>query len=242
MNNKTTVFLSYPVHNTPMMKSVLSVFNAISSSRYCQVKFTCIQGDSFIQRVRNEAVTEFVGQIDFDYFCTIDSDITLLNSHPDDNLFDILLKDDRDFVGGLYSLKDTRRICSSLDIEGKREFSYNSGIIEMKWLSAGCHFIRRKVIMDMVQAYKDQQYVSDALSRRLTYGLYNPYIYEIEGEWRADFGNIAGRKLLSEDWAFVQRAKDIGYRIYADTRLLLLHENYTLFPEAYKSSAREISV
>jgi hypothetical protein len=231
MESKANVMLSYPVHNQANLKSILSVLDCIAKSKYCTVKPLFMQGDSFIQRVRNNAITEFVGHADYEYLCTIDSDIIIKNVSNDDNLFDILLNDDKDIVGGLYCLKNNKRICTSVDIDGKRDFEYNSGLIEMKWLASGCQFIKRKIILDMIEVYKDQEYYSDGEIIRLTYGLYNPIIFKIIQ--KNDNSNISLRKkLLSEDWSFIQRARDIGFRVFADTSILLQHDEFVLFPEA----------
>jgi len=146
-------------------------------------------------------------------------------------MFDILLNDDKDIVGGLYCLKSNERICTSVDSQGNRNFAYDSGLIEMKWLSAGCQFIKRKVIMDMIEIYRDQEYQSDGDIIRTTYGLYNPIISKIIMK-SEDSGVVLIKKLLSEDWSFIQRARDIGYKVFADTRILLQHDEFCLFPEA----------
>ena len=78
--------------------------------------------------------------------------------------------------------------------------------VEVKYLSTGCMLASSKLIEDMVKAYPDLEYDQNGTDK-IAYALYQPYIHVQPSGFR---------EYLSEDWAFCQRAIDIGYSVWAD--------------------------
>jgi hypothetical protein len=160
---------------------------------------------------------------DYDYFCSIDSDIEIVNCYATNNIFTKLIEADKDFVGGLYALKqhENEPRCSSIPLSediNRSNIPFNKGLIEMLWLSAGCWMIKRSVLEKMVSAYPELTYVGDDnMAGKTIHGLCNPAIFDV------DSNGQKFKKLLSEDWAFCRRWKDIGGSIYADTSIVLKH-------------------
>ena len=160
---------------------------------------------------------------DCDYFMSLDSDIEVGNVFPSNNIFNKLVEHDLDFVGGLYAIKKPGTIkCSSIAMDGESP-DFNSGVTPMRWLSSGCWCLKRSVAEKMVETYPELTYDGDdnAAGKKI-HGLYMPYIYDFKEN---EFENVKlpFRKLLSEDWAFCQRWRDIGGKIFADTSIVLKH-------------------
>jgi hypothetical protein len=188
------------------------------------------QNDSLISRARNTHATSFLDDYpDYDYFFSIDSDIEIINCFRGDNIFDKLIDADKDFIGGLYAMKTNDDVIpASIAMGDDEDIQFDSGTIEMKWLSSGCWCVKRGVMEAMRDAYPELHYTGDDNMRyRTVYGLYIPFIQEIDADHSHDGKPF--KKYLSEDWSFCQRWKDLGGDIYADTSIALNHIGKTKF-------------
>ncbi len=205
-----------PVADKPELKTLFSVYQAILNSGF-EVKIYATEGDSLVSRTRNSHISVFINEYkDFDYFISIDSDLEILNTNKEDNIFKKLISHNEDFVGGLYALKNQEfNASSSLSLQGENKILYNIGLVEMQWLSSGCWCLKRSVIEKMINFYPELAYEGDGpMFGKTCYGLYMPMIKEIE---------MGRKKYLSEDWSFNERWKEIGGKIYADTSIKLRH-------------------
>lgn len=219
------IFLSMPILGKPCLQSIYSMYQAILSCKEHQVRVYFNQNDSLVQRVRNCHISAFL--FDFpecDFFMSLDSDIFVINAYSTNNIFSKLIAHDKDFVGGLYSLKKPGvRRCSSITKDGTVP-QFDTGLIEMRWLSSGCHCIKRSVIEKMYERYKDELLYDgdDNFSGKKVLGIYNCMLYDLK---EGDFPNVKlpFKKLLSEDWSMTQRWIDIGGQIWADTSIVLRH-------------------
>jgi len=242
------IFLSVPILGRPELKFIYSMYQAIlSCAKTHQVRVYFNENDSLISRVRNVHMSAFLNDFkDCDYFMSIDSDIEIVNAYANNNIFIKLLSHNLDFVGGLYALKKPEaRRCSSISADGVLP-EFDSGLKEMKWLSSGCWCIKRSAAEKMVSAYPELMYDGDDnASGKKVCGLYIPYLYDVKPD---DFGTkklvAPYRKYLSEDWAFCQRWKEIGGKIYADTSIYLKHlgtKEYTLWDLEVKKVAAPLA-
>lgn len=218
------IFLSIPILDKPEFKSMHSVYQSILSCREHQVRIYVNENDSLISRVRNVHMSTFLNDYpDYDYFFSIDSDIEIINSFATNNIFNKLISADKDFIGGLYPLKQHEKLpmCSSIPLNenvNRSNIKFNSGLLEMMWLSSGCWCIKRHVIEKMVAAYPELTYIGDDnVAGKPIHGLCIPAIFESQVEGKKF------NKYLSEDWAFCERWKKIGGQIYADTSIVLKH-------------------
>jgi hypothetical protein len=220
------IFLSVPILDKPEFKMVYSMYQAILSCREHKVRLFVNENDSLISRVRNVHMSLFLEEYkQCDYFISIDSDLEILNCYHTNNLFTKLISHDKEFVGGLYALKQniSAAKASSIPLDpavDRAGIPFDKGLIPMRWLSAGCWCLKRSAIEKMANAYPALDYVGDDnVTGKPIHGLYNPDIFEIE--------DVASKqkfkKYLSEDWAFCERWRKIGGEIYADTSVVLRH-------------------
>ena len=167
-------------------------------------------GDSLICRARQEMTWKFL-QTDCTHFMQLDDDIQL----PTDGILK-LIQADKDMIGGVYRIKNNSGKIASKELE---EIDYTK-INVVKYLSAGCFLQKREAVERMWKKYKELEYdigcdYSDNRGKRIA--LYMPMLH--------------GEDYLSEDWAYCQRATDIGFKMYLHTGVLCGHwglHNYEL--------------
>ena len=169
-------------------------------------------GDSLVSRARNTSLQSF-RESEADWLFTLDDDIQL----PEDALTK-LVNADRDLVGGIYRLKNDepkrnpyaiRFLNEDMDIK-------NDTLNEVKYLSTGCMLYKRTFVEKLVEQYPDLWYYENMTGRTIP-ALYMPYIYQDE--------------YLSEDWAFCQRARDRGHKIWLHSGVQCGHwglKNYAM--------------
>lgn len=218
------IFLSVPILGKPELKMIYSMYQAILSSSKHQVRVYFNENDSLIPRVRNVHISSFLYKFpDYEYFMSIDSDLEILNAYPNNNIFNKLVAHDLDFVGGFYAIKkEGQRKCSSILLNGTDTVDFNSGLVEVRWLSSGCWCLKRSVVEKMANAYPELTYDGDDNASGMTiHGLYHPMIYTMKP---GEYGTTKTfKKYLSEDWSLCERWRQIGGRIFGDTSIALNH-------------------
>ncbi len=112
---------------------------------------------------------------------------------------------------GLYPVKGEKRLSSVL-LPGTREVVFGSegGLLEIRYAAAGFLYTRRQVYLDIQQG--ERLPVCDRAVKPLV-PYFLPMIHEESGvSW-----------YLGEDYAFGERARRHGYRVFADTTIRLQH-------------------
>lgn len=236
------IFLSIPVLDRPELRSMHSIMQAAIACSEHDVELYYNENDSLISRVRNVHISNFLhNYTDYDYFMSIDCDIEVINRFASNNIFSKLVAHDLDFVGGLYALK--KHVyplqCSSVSIDRREHFEFDSGTVKMLWLSSGCWCLKRSAVEKMANAYPELLYDGDdnATGKKI-YAFYKPDIFDLEQDGHKF------RKYLSEDWAFCERWRALGGEIYADTSIVLRHIgriNYCLWDVEVKVKQKQNS-
>ena len=227
------VFVSVPIHGQPELRMIQTLYSSCLSSKN-HIRLYYNENDSLISRVRNVHLSAFYyDYTDCEYFVSLDSDLEIINCYSSNNIFDKLISHNLDFVGGLYSLKKPGSIkSSSIPVNSKKEIKYDSGLVDMRWLSSGCWCIKRAAVKRLFDAYPELGYEGDdnAAGKKI-HGVYIPMIYTLKPTEFPEL-QVEGRKYLSEDWSMCQRWRDIGGKIFADTSIVLKHIgkiDYSLF-------------
>jgi hypothetical protein len=189
-----------------------------------------IQGyDSLITRSRNTLVAKFLNTPGPTHLLFVDADIA----------FEVeqivrMLRFGEDVVAGVYPLKmiswdepALERVRSGEAHETAplryvgyaadgAEFESRDGFVTGQYAGAGCMLIRRAAIQSLIEAFPDTRYsavhtgpVPD--DRPNQYALFDCMIEPTTGHY------------LSEDYAFCQRWRSIGGRVWLDTRGRLTH-------------------
>jgi len=217
--SKPKIYIAIPTFSLMDVQCRHTLDNACRTCQNAVLEVHYAVGDSMISRVRNNQISEFWGESTAEWFMTIDSDLKLGNITAEDNLFDKLISHGEEVVGGLYAkkvIRDNFR-CASVPADDKMP-EYNTGLIEMQWLSTGCMLVHRSAVRALIEAEPNLMYHGDGeFLGKPRYALYQPGIAEVERDGKMFL------KYLSEDWAFNLRCHQAGIPIYADTSIRLVH-------------------
>lgn len=162
-------------------------------------------GSSLICRARQNITYKFLFEnTKAEYFLQIDDDIAL----PPNAIVDLVnaIDNGADVVGGLYSLKSKAGLIAMRMLDTSRQFKVgelDSAVIEVQYVATGCFMQSRKTVVDAWDHYKPSRSYVDNHDKKERVALYTPFIHR--GEY------------LSEDYAYCQRLKDMGKKIWAHT-------------------------
>jgi hypothetical protein len=191
-----------------------SVRQLVNTNRH-RIRHCIITGDGNLPRVRSHHLGIWKEEYDTkdrcEYFMIVDDD---LSWSPE--AIDILIQDDKPIVSGIYTFKTENenyvgKACARF---------FNDQVVEVdkpfkiRWFNGGFVFIKAEALLTMIEAYKDFSIDiprEEDIEARETWALWCPMIYD--------------RIFLAEDWAFSQRAREIGFDIWADMRFKLIHWN-----------------
>jgi len=180
-----------------MYISLQQAANYLGKEKQMMIQLAPLIGDSLVSRARNTALAMFL-KSDCDYLFTLDDDISL----PKEGLVR-LVDADKDLIGGFYRLKQAfnpEKEASAFAVRFLDEITLEMDtIVEVQYVSSGCVMYKRSFIEQLVKEYPELYYKNNIDSED-RWSLYQPYVYKNE--------------YLSEDWAFCQRAKDKGHKIW----------------------------
>ncbi len=165
-----------------------------------------VRGFANIDQCRNEAATEALKR-GFDEVFWIDSDVAF---HPDS--VDTLRSHNLPIVSGIYPKKGQRSLASRLLDETKEvQFGVGGGLIEVLHAATGFLLTRREVYERIREHCKlpvcNEQWGKPAIPYFL------PMVIETDrGPW-----------YLGDDFSFCHRARQAGFKIFADTSIRLGH-------------------
>lgn len=183
-----------------------------------------IEGDALIARSRARAAQAFMDTTDSNVLLFFDDDI-YGNTYEITQMLWSLWQQNLDILGAAYAKKSLYDKHMALKLpEGDYTFGKDGGVVEVTYLSTGCMAIRRRVFEKLIEKRVMPLTVNDSLVYR---PFFNPWPYnEIDNEWFQPGVSDTEKKGwldLSEDWAFIQRCRDIGFKNYVDTRVFLQH-------------------
>ena len=172
-----------------------------------------VSNQSLVTRARNEIVASFLAS-DCTHLFFIDADI---GWKPED--FIAVLLHDREVVGGVYRMKcDEPRYTLNLS---KMTINIENGLAEAERIGTGFLCIQRSVFEKMMAEYPHMKYVSksDILSEKEKEFCYTFFDTEVDRDgvyW-------------SEDFAFCNRWKALGGKIYFNPYINLDHMGSYVF-------------
>ena len=167
-----------------------------------------VEGDG-VARARNNLAAMFLAS-NATHLLFQDADIL-----PEPSDYTRLVSHGLPIVGGLYSKKQARLnwVASSLDGETVNQ---QSGLQRVSELGTGFLCIERGVFERMIEAHPEMRYTGDPSPDAV----------------RWDFFPMGARggRYLSEDWSFCERARALGFDVWADWRCIVKHRGAINFP------------
>lgn len=201
------VFLSICTHRYLDPQNVECLINTLASSTP-EISFGYgFQMEAMIDRARAMQVMQFLAS-DFDVLLFIDDDILWMPEDAVRIAQDAIGK--QSIVCGPYAKKTEAGGIIAVPLQ-KEEFLLGDGgkLLEIRWGGTGFMAIPRCVVetlaktMPLVKVRKDIEICP----------MFMPMVKEIDGELID----------LSEDYSFCQKASDLGFKIWLDTRVKLGH-------------------
>lgn len=171
------------------------------------------RGDALISRVRSRAVSQWFLTTDEDVFLMIDDDIAF--KREDAAKVVDLARKTRGIACGAYSVRDGGHLACRTLVPGERiRFGDDAEPMEIRWAATGFMAAHR----DVIEAIAQTMPLCQNNGGMDFWPLFLPSV--ITGE---DGVSI----YLSEDYAFCQRAKDLGFKVWMDPSIGLIHYGQT---------------
>lgn len=193
---------------------VRSLLNCQQNGKPRFANMTFIDGDSLVNRARNNCVEAFLAG-PHTHLVFIDTDIEF---QPEDvDKIAGHLKDGHDIVCGLYPKKQDKLEWVINALESVEIDELEDPLIEIKYAGTGFLAISRHVFHMMAATVcKDLWYWTDGGmgNRRQQFDYFPVGTREYEN------GN---RRFLSEDWFFCELAREAGFKIMCDTSIRTKH-------------------
>ena len=201
------VYLSSVIWRQTEALQMKSLLPLIINKRYGYFPQT---GDALVERARGISATYFLKHTDADVFLSIDSDIVDFSPFAIDELVEQAVT--HDIVAGIYLCKSVSRTKpSSLFLDNTSiEFGQDSTPVEIQWGATGMLAVHRRVFEKMAEG---MDLLHEKEDTRAFYPFFQSMIVD------SDEGKI----LLSEDYAFCERARELGFKIYANPSVRMGH-------------------
>ena len=168
------------------------------------------QGDALMERTRGISASLFLRHTPADVWLSLDSDIVGFTKDGIDELVEQAVE--YDIVVGIYICRSVSRTYpSSTFRDGQTiEFVGDSTPQPIQWGATGCMAVHRRVFEKMAET---MPLLHKTEGKRAFYPFFQTLIHQHEDE----------PILLSEDFAFCQRAIDLGFTVHANPALRLGH-------------------
>jgi hypothetical protein len=227
-------FKAYSMEFHPMFEN--SLVEMVEKNPEHQFLFQRVTG-STIDRSRSTLLGIWKKLYDegdvYDYYFILDEDV----SFPAEAI-NMMIQSDRPIIGATYSFKTDKGPKGNMPVSKflHGESVRPDGTIKIKRLNGGFIFIRKDALLKMIESYpelrweRSQEREGDDIEIKESWALWLAYIAR-------DFGVL---DYLSEDYAFSDRARKIGYDIWCHTKIPLLHwEGSIAYPVNWKRMVRK---
>lgn len=174
-------------------------------------------GDGYIPRVRGQITSEWWRSTADDVFLMVDDDITFEPAMAEKLVAEC--RDGHDIICAAYSVRDGGHLAirSLDDLELRMRFGPDLPPVEIRYAATGFMAVHRRVIDALVETlplcHQNQAWAYWPMFTGFTVEEPDPVGY-------AD---------LSEDWAFCQRARDLGFKVWLDPTIRLGHQGQVEF-------------
>lgn len=221
---KYGLYIATPIYgenvNAYYMDSMIQLSKELTKGGIPHIK-QHIMHTSLITKARNECISNFMNNTDLEFFLFVDADISF-------NALDVikLMNHDKPLIAGTYpkkhlnwteiqrcimfetpdTSKELLQKTSEYTIYDKNKKLNDDNLLEVERVGTGFMMIKRELIKKLAKKYKKLMYKEND---KKGYGLFESAI--IDGEH------------LSEDYAFCERTKSVGEKVFVDPAVKLNH-------------------
>lgn len=180
-------------------------------------RFSIHLGDALVSRVRSIAVSEWYQQDAGDVFLMIDDDILFA---PEDaqKIID-LARETKSIASAAYPVRGATHFASRIPYT-ELKFGMGTEPCEITWAGTGFIAVHRDVIDAIVKTMP----LCIMHSHLWFWPMFQPFVWHNEDKGYDEY--------LSEDWAFCERARQLGFKVWLDPSVILTHvgsKQYTVF-------------
>jgi hypothetical protein len=194
-------------------------------------------GDSLVPRARNNIAAAAFLQTTADYQFSIDSD---LDFRVEDilRMADIAAGNDLAMLAALYAIKqDELRWC--INSLPNVPPNATTGLQEIAMAPGGLNITHRRVFEAMIAAaptwtHWPVAYTDDAAKDTRWNFYYNGVVRDA-----AEWPDKPHGRYLSEDWGFSYFARKLGFKIWLDTKTVMLHRGECFYPKQARRLTQE---
>lgn len=215
-----TLFIGTPCHDSRLHKNHHASIVQLANCGKYNLRTTSMSGGG-VSIARNKISHIFL-QSDAPRILWIDGDVSFAIAHVD-----ALWERDVPIIGGFYSHKSPDALRWSARSAGKD--ADESGLVEVNAIGTGFLMIKREVFDSMKAGVPEDDFVEDWADgkgeRKHAY-----FQERVICDASAGFDKPT---LLTEDWYFAYRARQLGYGVFGDTSVIVNHwEGGVSFPLA----------
>jgi len=194
-------------------------------------------GDALILRVRSRQVSKWYRQHDDDVFLMVDGDIVF--ALEDAERVVRHARETRSIVCGAYPVRDNSHLACRVPVGKEIVFAPNiqprpkMDLIEITYPATGFMAVHRDVIQAMVESGELPLCNEDLGIDQALWPFFNTFWLTGE-DGESDF--------LSEDYAFGERARRLGFKTYLDPAAILFHLGEYAYSVHNMPAARTVEV
>lgn len=206
---QANIFIAMPCYGGMLTESVfMSFMKFVKAANEIGIKLTVetLVNESLISRGRNTLVAKFMEMTECTHLMFIDADIGWEPWH-----LLSLINHDVDVIGGLYPMKSLplKWVVNGIENAVKQD----NGLLEVSKAGTGFLLIKRHVFEKLNKHPAVKSFANDiGLDKKFDKNLKTYF----------DTAVRQGR-YYSEDWTFCENWRDIGGKVFADTKVLLKH-------------------
>lgn len=171
--------------------------------------YTIGRGDALIQRVRSRVVSEWYRRAADDVFLMIDDDVVFPVEGAESVV--ALAREKRSIAVGAYPVKDGGHLACRAYVGQRLVFGDDMPPVEIQWPATGFMAVHRDVITAMIESGELPLCGKDD---RTMWPFFDTF-------WIT--GEDGGSEYLSEDYAFGERARRLGFKTWLDQSVILFH-------------------
>lgn len=172
-------------------------------------RFTIHMGDALVSRVRSMSVSEWYQQDAGDVFLMIDDDI--LFAPEDAEKVIALARETRSIASAAYPVRGATHFASRIPFKELKFGTEAKEPVKITWAGTGFIAVHRDVIEALVKTVP----LCIMSSEAWFWPMFQPFVWYNEENKYSEY--------LSEDWAFCERAKQLGFDVWLDPSIILTH-------------------
>lgn len=220
MSNPVRIFIAIPTDDgarSDFWQSIVTLITKKNNIFPPDVTFDygTLAGDSLITRARNNLTHDFLHKTEDDYLLFLDSDLQFT---PEDIKRLVDNRKEDAVVCGQYALKQPElRFCWN-PLAG--QVTGPDGLLKVREAGTGCMLIPRKLLEKFREEFSALEYIDDIFKdKRMSF--FDVGVIPVSKE---------KSRYYSEDYLFCRRVRQLGFSVYVDTEILMLHHGWIAYP------------